>query len=46
MPMKFNLVTLLTIISRLSWAWKMGFDGACQTHPASSKNTKTKMLKK
>lgn len=41
MPRKFSLLKGLTI-SRLSWAWKKGFDGACQINHASSKEIRNK----
>lgn len=41
MPRNFSLLKGLTI-SRLSWAWKKGFDGACRINHASSKEIKSK----
>lgn len=43
MPRNFSLLKGLTI-SRLSWAWKKGFDGACRINHASSKEIKKQTL--
>lgn len=43
MPRNFSLLKGLTI-SRLSWAWKKGFDGACLINHASSKEIKKQTL--